>query len=122
MSTLRKVRIDETWNKDQARALNEHHDDLLSVLNGGVRVADQFRGLKTAVRFNTDNDAPKVGPFAVPPRWVLCLGARTLTAPSEQVGGATVSWTMVGSNVVITAISGLTASTDYTVDLLCLEG
>lgn len=122
MSTLRKVRIEDTWSKDQARALNEHHTDLLAIVNGGMRLKDQFSGVKVAVRFNTDNDAPRVGPFTHPPRWVLCLGARTTAAPSVQVGGAAVSWTMEGANVVVSAISGLTASTDYTVDLLCLEG
>lgn len=122
MSTLRKVRIADAWDKTQARAVNEHLDDTTGIINGGMRLQDQFAGVRLGVRFNTANAPPKVGPFSRPPRWVLCLGARTLTEPSSQIGGAAVSWTMEGVNVVVTSVSGLATSTDYTVDLWLMEG
>lgn len=121
MTTLRNTRFEDAWDGQQARVANEHMRDLLSILNGGASIRDQFGGIKASVRWNSD-DGVTIGPFARPPRWVLCLGARLKSAPSSVVSGAPVTWTMVGANVSIVSIGGLTAATDYDVDFWCVEG
>jgi hypothetical protein len=122
MTRVRETRINDAWTPEQARALDELMRDVVAVLNRGVSIVDQFSTLKTGVRWNSDAAPITVGPFARPIKWVLCLGASQPTTPSVRTSGAPVEWTMRGQNVAITQVVGLTASTDYDLDLLCLEG
>lgn len=119
---VKPITMPEKWDADAARPANELVRSLLGVLNGGVRIADQFPGLKLRVAFIPDDGAIKVGPFRSPVAWVLCLRASSEDSPSIAISGAAVYWTMEGPNVVLSAVDNLTGSTKYFLDLLCLEG
>jgi hypothetical protein len=121
MTIVREKKLAETWDKTQARQANELVRDLVQVLNGGIVIGDQFPGLKRHVRWNTTDAPVKVGPFLRPVQWVMCLGARLVSAPSSVVSGCAVSWSYQGQNVVIASIEGLSSGVAYDVDLLCLE-
>ena len=122
MSIIREKRLGPAWDAAQAREANELNRDTVGIVNGGMRIADQFSGLKTGVRWNSDDAPISVGPFPRPVRWVVCLGARLFDAPSSVVSTPAVEWTFIGENVSITAIQGLTSGVAYTIDLLCMEG
>lgn len=122
MSVLRPITVPKEWSADFARALDGHLRDLLQMLNGGLRISSQIGTVKSGVRWNSDVGTVKVGPFARPVRWLVLLSARQVGAESLAVSGAAVTWTMSGADVVISAVGTLAASTDYLLDLWCLEG
>lgn len=122
MSMLRPITVPLTWSPAFARTLDGHLRDVAEVLNGGVRLGDQFAHVKTGVRWNTDVGTLRVGPFQRTVRWVIVLAARQVGATSTAISCPTVSWSMDGGDVVISAVGTLASSTDYTLDILCLEG
>lgn len=117
---VRQPEIVDAWSADVARALRYFVRDVSAVLNGGTRLDDQFSTVKRGVRWNSDTQ-PTLGPFPRPISTVLLLSAALPTTPSVRTTGAPVTWTMRGDSVVILSIGGLASSTDYDVDLLCLE-
>lgn len=122
MSVLKSIAVPAMWSEGFARVLGAYFRDLRQIVNGGVRLTDQIGTVKEAVRWNSDYGTIKVGPFARPVRWLLVLSARPRTAPSAGVSGCPVTWTMEGDQLVISAVSGLSSSTDYLLDLWALEG
>jgi hypothetical protein len=123
MTTVRETRLTEAAKPEEQReALDQLMDDAVAILNGGIRIGDQFRTLKLKARWNSDAAPLKLGPFDRPIRWLIVLGASRPTSPSARISTPPVSWTQKEKNVEVTAIASLTSSTDYDVDFLCLEG
>lgn len=118
MSTIKATRVESEWSEASARALNDFIRDVIGVLNGGSRLQDQFRGVSRVV-WNTDN-APARVRVSGRAAWVLCLGATDATG--ANVSGCPVTWKQINADVVVSAVGGLSSSTDYTMDLLVLEG
>lgn len=93
--------------------------DLRAILNGGLSLTDQSK-VRTFI-WNDANAAPRVSTGgAKRPLALLVLCARA-TEGGDVISGAPVTWRWDGTACVISAIGGLSTSTDYTVTLWISE-
>lgn len=91
-----------------------------AALTNGVTLAENLAGEVKSLTWNSD--APPTIATKARPIAVLLLSASLLSTPSTRISGAVVTWTQTTAGVVVTAIEGLTPSTDYAVSLWLVGG
>lgn len=123
---------DQRWGQVSAgdlpglwRLLDEVLGDVRRVLNRGVKLRDQFTGVRSFEWIEGGAAVPVSVPFARPPLGVLVLDVRDDLDPDVRVTGPTLSWAWSPSRdagqVVVSAISGLTSGRRYLVTVLVME-
>lgn len=125
MTTPSKLILRDAKWEDIRRALQTWIDSVQVILTRGVRVADQVAAVKV-VRWNSDSPPSVSVSGAARPLAVVCLAAVEVGATSDVVSTPRVTWswatTRDTSHVVISDVDGLTASTDYDLSIIVLEG
>ena len=115
---------DGSWDSVR-RALQVWIDGVQNVLTRGLRIGDQV-GTVRVVRFNSDRTTPIAVTSTARTLAVVCLSASAVASPGEVVSMPRVSWSWLTQRdsalVVVSDVDGLTASTDYDLSILVLEG
>lgn len=120
---IEAITIKESW-ADMVRPLQALVRQLVGILNGGVRLDEQSAGeVKKGVRYIGGETLTVSTKLKTTPAAVLVLSAReALTGSATVISGCAVTWSYANGAISITAITGLTASTDYLVTLWVVEG
>lgn len=115
--------IVENLGKEAIRPLARFVVEVSNVLNGGVKLRDQLAGDFKEIRY-VGGETLKVSSSAkLRPLAVWCLRAKEAASDTgATMSGNAVTWTYGDGTIIISGISGLTASTDYAVTLAIVEG
>jgi hypothetical protein len=93
-----------------------------SIVNGGVSLRDQLSGEVKSIRYVGGSELTVSTRVSSMPAAVLVLSAReSRNAAAATMSGNRISWSYRDGVISITAIDGLTASTDYLVSLAVVE-
>jgi hypothetical protein len=109
------------------RPLDQFVRETRNILNGGVKLRDQLSAEIKQVRYTGGESLTVRSKYATPPIALWALNAReAATGTATFISGGAVTWAFSGTQagdsfIEITAIDGLTASTDYLVTLAIVE-
>lgn len=116
-----RISLRGTWD-DSIRVVQAWMNDVQSILAGGTTLADQF-GTVITTQWNSTRQTPISVSVRERPTAIICLSA-TVAGSSSVVSGVplTWEWSTDGATVKITAATGLSAATDYSMVLLLVKG
>lgn len=104
------------------RVLRGAVDGMRSILNGGMRVRDQFGGQVIDTQIDTGALPLDVKVAATrPPLGVLLLRAEVPRLGGTVLSGGSVTWEYRGGILRLSALSALSATTRYDCTILVLE-
>lgn len=91
-------------------------DGVQAVVNGGATLSETMAGQVVTFDWNDDNAPTAVkAKLSARPVAVLVLSAKRTGATEDVVSGSAVSWTWNAGLLSVSAITGLSSSTDYSV-------
>lgn len=116
------MKVGEVTERDVPRGVAAFMREVRSILNGGVRFADQFSGGVRTLRFNGDPVLVSASKMR-PPLAVLCLSMREVSGNLARVtSGAPLTWRHSLQGIYIDAVGGATPGTEYEIAVAIVEG
>lgn len=114
-----------SWFSEFLGVLNRFMEQVVLIMSKNITIGDNVTGRYFETTFKTQADYATGGfsrifiswPFPVKPNTVLIA---QISAASTILTPVSVQWIYGSRGLTITYIAGLTASTDYTVNFLCL--